>query len=216
MDALWIFLTAALVMWPSTFILAVVLFRQKLQRHTFELILCSVLMALVSLLLQSFNLQYLLTTVQPGAFIMCLYFFFRIRFFYSVMMAVITYIFSSTIEISFYLLLSFFNGNDFIDLFRHHVILPAIVMSIMNFLLTIMLYRLRIGFSVIPVTHKFDQWNDQSKQKMKLILVTGMASLVCICLAVFVWGKWVEITIFAIVTVLIVALYFLYQRELRE
>jgi hypothetical protein len=216
LDFLWIFLAGALGMWPSHFIFTLVLFRQKIKANTRKIILGSIVMAHITVILQSFSIQFAITILQPVAFILCLYFFFRTRLFYSILMSVIPFMIAIVEENTLYMLMSKFNWEIFVEVSQQYVILPALVLTFVNSIFALLLYKLRLGFSLVPVIHEHDDWNDSSRKKMNIILSIAIMVISCMCLSLYLWEQWLPLNLVLVCSLLIYSVRALYKKEIND
>ncbi|UQZ82892.1 hypothetical protein SK3146_02052 [Paenibacillus konkukensis] len=128
-------------------LLALTIFRCKPRNYVGQIIFSTIMLAQISILIQSFELVYLLSVIQPACMFLCLCLFFRLRVTQSLLMVVIVCGFNIVIESPITLLLSKFNYDEFVEMSKNVSVMSAVLLCLVNFSLSYLLSKFRIGFS---------------------------------------------------------------------
>lgn len=180
-----IFFSCAFFVWPSYFIMTLFMFRQKVNDHVRPIIVSSLLMGHVSLLLQLYPLQIAITLIQPIIYIFCLSYIFKFRLFYSALMGISSYLVGMVTEIGFNVLTTNFKWDAFLEAQQNNVILPAFAVSFVNIAVAYVLYKLRIGFTFVPLQKRLEKMDFKFKKKLNIILMVQFIFLAITCLTLY-------------------------------
>ena len=211
-----IVLAALLFMWPALFVFTLALFRQPIKANTQKIVISVAIMTLITLIMQFFQIQYLITLAQCFGLIMCFTFVFGFSIFYAILMSVTSYMLAIMEEIVYFLLVSRFHWDDFITIAREDVIFPAVVVALFNYFLSWRLYKMRFGFSLVPVLARFDLWNGDSKRKMKVMITIATIAVACLCFATYLWVEWFVLNTLIVFLFMVLTFHTLYKKEMTE
>lgn len=213
MMPLWIFLITFIGLWPSICVLTLMTFRQRIKPVIFNIILTSFLMAQITLLLQLLPIKFAITILQPIAFTLCLRYILKYRFFHSIIMSIISFFFNIIAEVTFYLISSKFNFERFIMISQEAVILPSTYLTIINYLVSYILFRLRLGFTFITVRNA-KGLNHRFSKRSYYILGFSYISIFPLCLWLYHWNNWILISLVFISFLFLGLIQFFYQKEM--
>ncbi|UQZ82891.1 hypothetical protein SK3146_02051 [Paenibacillus konkukensis] len=200
-----------LVYWPSVLVLALTLFRCKPRNYIGQIIFSTIMLAQVSILIQSFGFIYLLSIVQPICMFLCLCLFFRLRMIQALLMVVIGFGFNIVIESPMTLMLSKFNYDAFVQMSKSVSVLPAILLCLINCCLAYLLSKFRIGFSFISA----NRFHRQARYPAKFywMILAGFLLIGFTSFSIMFLEKIIMLSIFITLFTIGSILHFSYMRE---
>lgn len=184
MRELLIVLTTFATFWPAFFILGLVLFRQKVTLQYKKIILASFLMSHVTLFVQSISIPMAIGIIQPLCAMLCFWLLFRIKFLYCVIMTLILYFFSGLEEFLIDFTLAGFQKEAMIILFQETVVVPSIIIGLVNYTLSYLLYRFRLGFTFVRT---FNSPNITTKKDAHLLMIIYLSLLLMCSISFFIY-----------------------------
>ncbi|UQZ82893.1 hypothetical protein SK3146_02053 [Paenibacillus konkukensis] len=139
--------------WPSALLLCLTSFRFKIRYYTRQIVLSTLVMTQCSVLLQSFKAEFLMSLIHPICLLMCIVFFFRLRFAHSLLIAAITFCFNIVLESTLNFFLANFDYIKFVEISRNDYMIQGFILAFTNYVLAFLLHKLRVGFSFISSNH---------------------------------------------------------------
>ncbi|MCS7462241.1 hypothetical protein N0M98_19045 [Paenibacillus doosanensis] len=200
--------------WTSLLCLGLALFRLKMTKYMPQSAISIVLLSQVSYVIQKFQLAFLVTTVQPIFFFICVWLFFRLQWIHAVVMVLLTYIMALAFEIIFNWILSGFNYSEFLIIYREQYFIQGFGVSSLSFLAVYLLRRFRWGFSFAVPAQRTRMSSMSTLTKAALAI--GTLSLTSTSLSLYIWNKWI-MSAYGITFFLLAVLFHLaYLKEVSE
>lgn len=164
------------IMWFTTQLMTLVLFRQNIKNNIANMIYTSFITHVFSLTLHYMQLALLTALVQPFILILCYCLFYRYKWKHSVIMIAVTYPISGVIEILVHYLSSIINRTHIMDtLVLNDDFSLLIYCELIYLLIILVLQKFRLGFTFIQ----------QSKLVIKndpYLNILLLLSLACLCM----------------------------------
>ncbi|OMF19497.1 hypothetical protein BK127_06025 [Paenibacillus sp. FSL H7-0331] len=205
------------LVWPSFFVLALALFRVQLKQYIIPIIVSTCIMTPVAALLQSSEIIYLLTIIQPLAFLFCLMVVFRFKFFHSIMMIGLVFVYSISAEFVYNMIVAQFNYQHFLHILRDEYIMQGFWVSFINYMTTYLIIRSRWGFTFISTRNsKIHSSAMIIQNKLYLSVLIFLASFSMISLSVYLWKDMFLFIFTSTSTILAFVLHYSYKREFHD
>lgn len=215
MELFWIFIVSTVFLWPSLFIISLLIFRQNILAFIHHIILCSILMACITTIIHICSFQSLIAVIQLFFLILCFICIFKIRIFPSFLMSVITYLLASLEEAVLYLIVSNFNSELFVTYAKKLVVLPALFIGGCNYALSFLLFKKRIGFSFLSF-HHYQKSKSIMENKLKYYAVVASFYISMLSITLFHFEKWISLSLLAVLIVFLLIIFYLYIKDSKE
>jgi len=212
-------LVSFFMFWVSMLIFTLILFRQKMKDHTYKIIMCSLLMTHVSIIsftLQSLKLPNYMILFQPICFIIFYYYIFRIQFLHTITVTLAVYMVNFIAESSLYLIYTRFHLEKFLELAQADEILPLFYLLIVNVLLSIALYKFRIGFTFVPFRKISNFKLSHIKRNTAFMVLSGLFIVTFGTSTLFFLHTIVLFGFTSVSTFMILLFHHFYTREIEE
>lgn len=171
----------------------------------------------VAALLQSSEIIYLLTIIQPLAFLFCLMVVFRFKFFHSIMMIGLVFVYSISAEFVYNMIVAQFNYQHFLHILRDEYIMQGFWVSFINYMTTYLIIRSRWGFTFISTRNsKIHSSAMIIQNKLYLSVLIFLASFSMISLSVYLWKDMFLFIFTSTSTILAFVLHYSYKREFHD
>lgn len=203
--------------WPSFFMLALALFRMRLKQYVIPIIVSTCIMAPTAALLQSSELIYLITIVQPLVFLFCLMIVFNFKFFHSIIMIGFVFIYDAFVEYGYNIVVAQFNYEQFLLITQNEYIMQGFWVAFINCLTIYILTKSRWGFTFIsPRSSKArsETLNIQKKLYVSAMMFIFPFSMIGLC--VFLWNELFLVMLSATSLLIAIVLHYCYKRELLD
>ncbi|SFL24953.1 hypothetical protein SAMN03159341_104247 [Paenibacillus sp. 1_12] len=205
------------LIWPTFFILALAFFRIQVKQYLNPIIVSSLIMTPASAMLQYAKLNYLLTIVQPLLFLFCLMVLFHFKFFNSIIMTGLTFIYDIFVEYSYNIVIVQFDYDQFVQVTQNEFIIQGFWVAFVNLLTAYLIKKYRWGFTFIaPRIHKHRPSNMSIQKKLYMSAVIFIAFLSTISLCLYIWKDMFLIVLSATSIILAFVLHYSYKREFIE
>jgi len=201
--------------WLSLQALGLILFRFKPWSYRRFICGCTVVLTLTSILLQSFNIFYLTSIIQPLALFLCYCSFYRFRPIHSLLITIMTFGLNVFLENIFNLLMANLNHTDFIQISRDDYIFQGIFFTLINNSIAFLLYKYRIGFSFLS-SNKRNIEHSRLSKNMKYLLIVGCLFTGSTSYAIFYFEKFVLVSISLILLAILSLLFYSFVKEMKD
>ncbi|MCU6794663.1 hypothetical protein OB236_21365 [Paenibacillus sp. WQ 127069] len=205
------------LVWPTFFMLALALFRIRLQQYVLPIVVSTCILAPTTALLQASKLIYLITIIQPLVFLLCLMVVFRFKFFHSIIMLGLVYIYNIFLEVSYNVVVAQFDYEKFLQISKDEYIMQGVFMAIINYLTIYIIIKARWGFTFIsPRISKIRSGTLNIQNKLYLSAIVIIFPLSMIGLSLYLWSELLVVVLSATSIILAIVIHFSYKRELLD
>ncbi|WP_240418933.1 hypothetical protein [Paenibacillus periandrae] len=205
------------LVWPSLFILSLVIFRMRLRSYLIPIAAGTFVMVNVGALLQSWKIVYLITIIQPLFFLLCLLIFFKVRFLQSILMIGITFGYGLFIEFSYNAIIVQFDFTEFLTVTQNEYVVQGAWVAAFNILLAYIMVKFRWGFTFISSRYAIQKPKTaEVLSKLHFSAMTGIICLSLVSLSIFFWNEMFFVIAIAVVTLLAFVLHYSYKSELMD
>ncbi|WP_088833986.1 hypothetical protein [Paenibacillus tyrfis] len=215
MEQLGLLAVLSVAFWLSLFTMTLALFRQNIKPHLKSIIISSLIMTQISIITQTKFLILGLVVLQPVFTVLCFCLFFRLRLIHAFLVSLVVYLFVIISEMLLHAVVSRFHIETFILLAQKSALLPAGVLSILNFVVTVILLKLRVGFTFISFNRKH-KVNIRFAISLFVILASGLITMMLIISSLYLWETQTLLA-YGMGTILLIGLiHYLYVKELSD
>jgi hypothetical protein len=203
--------------WPTFFILALALFRMRLKQYVIPIIVSTCIMAPTAALLQSSELIYLITIIQPLVFLFCLMAVFHFKFIHSIIMIGLVFIYDAFVEYGYNIVIAQFNYEQFMLITQNEYIMQGFWVTFINCLTVYILTKSRWGFTFIsPRSSKArsQTLNIQKKLYVSAMIFIFPFSMIGLC--IFLWKEMFLVVLSVASLLIAIVLHYCYKRELLD
>ncbi|SFL24974.1 hypothetical protein SAMN03159341_104248 [Paenibacillus sp. 1_12] len=202
------------LVWPTFFMLALALFRIRIKNYVVPIVVSTCILAPTAAILQHSELLFLITVIQPLVFLICLIVVFNFKFFHSLIMASLAYIYNIFVEFSYNLVVVQFNYEDFLRISQDEYIMQGLFMSFINGLTVYIFTKTRWGFTFIsPGMTKLRSEATTVQNKLYLSASIFIIFLSMNGFFIYLWAEMFLAVLSATSLILAIVLHYSYKRE---
>ncbi|MBE1441151.1 hypothetical protein GGC63_000568 [Paenibacillus sp. OAS669] len=203
-----------LVFWPSVQLMGLVLFRIKPHLYLKCIIISTLVLTQTSYFLQSYKLIFLMSILHPIVLLLCFWVFYRLQIVQSLLMATLVFGLNVVLESSFNLLLAQYNYIEFIRISRNDYFIQGLVLTTINYLITVLLYFYRIGFTF--VTSNIMIRKKAFPKKLILTVILGWLPILITSLTIEYFSEIIMLAITTTFFALVIILHLSHEKEMME
>lgn len=203
-----------LVFWPSVQLMGLVLFRIKPHLYLKCIIISTLVLTQTSYFLQSYKLIFLMSILHPIVLLLCFWVFYRLQIVQSLLMATLVFGLNVVLESSFNLLLAQYNYIEFIRISRNDYFIQGLVLTTINYLITVLLYFYRIGFTF--VTSNIMIRKKAFPKKLILMVILGWFPIMITSLTIEYFSEIIMLAITITFFALVIILHLSHEKEMME
>ncbi len=201
--------------WWGILTLTLGLCRLKVKDFLYPLLVSVTLLSTISVTLQINDLAFLTGSVQPVCLILCLWYIFRFRLSYSVLVIAVVYASFVVLEYLYNLILASFDLQKTIFYYQNDRLIIFFLLPATAFVMYAMLHRLRWGFSFLS-TRIIRTELDQMPRLWLSLLVLGFLLSLNLALSIYFHSHLVLIFILSYMIIGAALLLLYYRKELNE
>ncbi len=203
-----------LVFWPSVQLMGLVLFRIKPHLYLKCIIISTLVLTQTSYFLQSYKLIFLMSILHPIVLLLCFWVFYRLQIVQSLLMTTLVFGLNVVLESSFNLLLAQYNYIEFIRISRNDYFIQGLVLTTINYLITVLLYFYRIGFTF--VTSNIMIRKKALPKKLILMVILGWLPIMITSLTIEYFSEIIMLAITITFFALVIILHLSHEKEMME
>lgn len=203
-----------LVFWPSVQLMGLVLFRVKPQLYLRHLMICTLILTQTSYFLQTYKLIFLMSITHIVVLFLCFWMVYRLKIVQSLLMATLALGLNVVLESSFNILIAQFNYIEFIRISRNDYFIQGIVLTSINYLIAVLLYMYRIGFTF--ASNGILTRQNAFPKKLILMGILGWLPIIITSLTIAFFSEIIMLMITITFFTLIIILHLSHEKEMME
>jgi len=144
----WMYILGVFWGWPSQIVFCLILSRKKVKPHIVSIFISSLIMSTAMYYIQFTKKLFLITTLQPILFFICLLFIIKLKSFHAILVTLISYAYYTILEQILFMIMSHVKKITLITIIKESVIMPLIIVGAIGWASSYFLSRNRFGFSI--------------------------------------------------------------------